>query len=89
MQVKTERGVLPEDHPERVASRLGLAISALEREDSGAAAAILEAYMDDEEDRTSKVSVSHNSCQSPTPTRCQLASKQLKGRAEVWWRAAL
>ena len=88
MQVKTERGVLPEDHPERVAVRLGLAISALEREDSGAAAAILEAYMDDEEDRISKVSMSHH-CQCPSPTRCQLAGERLQGRAEVWWRAAL
>ncbi len=55
MQVRSERGVLPEDHPERVATRLGLAISALEREDSAAATSILEAYMDDEEDRITKV----------------------------------
>ena len=60
MQVKTERGVLPEDHPERVAVRLGLAISALEREDSGSATSILEAYMDDEEERIFKVYRSHN-----------------------------
>lgn len=84
MQVKTERGVLPEDHPERVAVRLGLAISALEREDSRAATAILESYMDDEEERISKVSMSYNFCQCPTPTHCELASKQLKGRAEAW-----
>ena len=63
--------MLPEDHPERVALRLGLAISALEREDSGAATAILEAYMDDEEERISKVSMSHN-CQCPSPTRCHM-----------------
>ena len=53
--MRSERGVLPEDHPERVATRLGLAISALEREDSAAATSILEAYMDDEEDRITKV----------------------------------
>ena len=55
LQVRTERGVLPEDHPERVATRLGLAISAVEREDISAATSILEAYMDDEEDRITKV----------------------------------
>ena len=55
LQVRTERGVLPEDHPERVATRLGQAISAVEREDSSAATSILEAYMDDEEDRVAKV----------------------------------
>ncbi len=54
-QVRSERGVLPEDHPERVATRLGLAISAVEREDTSAATSILEAYMDDEEDRITKV----------------------------------
>ena len=48
--------MLPEDHAERVATRLGLGISAVEREDASAATAILEAYMDDEEDRTTKVS---------------------------------
>ena len=55
LQVRSERGVLPEDHPERVATRLGLAISAVEREDISAATSILEAYMDDEEDRITKV----------------------------------
>ena len=48
--------MLPEGHAERVATRLVLAISAVEREDDSAATAILEAYMDDEEDRTTKVS---------------------------------
>ena len=55
MQVRAVRGVLPEDHPERVTTRLGLAISALEREDPAAATTILEAYMDDEEERIRKV----------------------------------
>ena len=62
MQVKTERGVLPEDHPERVTTRLGLAISALEREDSAAATSILEAYMDDEEERIHKVCKACHPC---------------------------
>lgn len=55
LQVRSERGVLPEDHVERVATRLGLAIRAVEREDTSAATSILEAYMDDEEDRATKV----------------------------------
>lgn len=53
--MRTERGLLPEDRPERVATRLGLAVSALEREDSAAASSTLEAYMDDEEERITKV----------------------------------
>ena len=66
LQVRSERGVLPEDHAERVATRLGLAISAVEREDASAATAILEAYMDDEEDRTTKVFA------APIMTRAQM-----------------
>ena len=88
MQVKTERGVLPEDHPERLAVRLGLAISALEREDSRAATSILEAYMDDEEERISKVSMSHD-CQCPSRVCYHIVGKQLNGRAKVWQRAVL
>ena len=84
--MKTERGVLPEDHPERVAVRLGLAVSALEREDSGAAASILEAYMNDEEERISKVRVA-DLCHRSSPATCHLAGKQLKGRATAWQRA--
>ena len=63
LQVRTERGVLPEDHPDRVASRLGQAISAVEREDSSAATSILEAYMDDEEDRIAKVCTERHAAQ--------------------------
>ena len=86
VQVRSERGVLPEDHPERVAVRLGLAISALEREDSGAATAILEAYMDNEEERISMVWI-FNCCHLSSPSRCHLPGKHLQGRPTARWRA--
>ena len=68
--MRTERGVLPEDHPERVATRLGLAISAVERADSSAATSILEAYMDDEEDRIVKVCTDQPPMQGSSLSAC-------------------
>ena len=40
---------------ERAETRLGLAISALERQDESAATAVLDSYMDDEEERITRV----------------------------------
>ena len=73
LQMRSERGVLPEDHPERVTTRLGLAISAVERGDSSAATSILEAYMDEEEDRITKV------CSMPLSAQAYLIACFLNG----------
>jgi hypothetical protein len=53
--VRTERGALPADHPQRTAARLGTAVAALERDDAATAAAVLTSYMADEEERIMKV----------------------------------
>jgi len=87
MQVRSERGVLPEDHPERVATRLGLAINALEREDSAAATSILEAYMDDEEDRITKVCLDQplvSSCMSGCVLHAQAVIFYVPGMEHSW-----
>lgn len=54
-QVRTERGLLPEEHPQRVEARLATAIGALQREDEPTATAVLTAYMADEEELIQKV----------------------------------
>ena len=56
-QVRTERGVLPEEHPQRVDARLATAIAALQREDEATATAVLTAYMADEEELIRKVCI--------------------------------
>lgn len=62
MQVRTERGVLPAEHPQRVDARLAAAISALQREDEASATSVITSYMADEEEAIRKV-CSH----SPSP----------------------
>lgn len=47
--------MLPPDHPQRVEAQLGAAIAALQREDENSAASVLQRYMDEEEERITKV----------------------------------
>ena len=54
-QVRTERGVLPAEHPQRADTRLAAAVAALERDNQDEAATLISAYMSDEEERILRV----------------------------------
>ncbi|BDA49119.1 hypothetical protein COCOBI_13-2290 [Coccomyxa sp. Obi] len=53
-EVRTERGVLPAEHPQRVEARLATAINALQREDDATATSVITSYMADEEEAIRK-----------------------------------
>lgn len=55
--MRTERGVLPAEHPQRVEARLASAINALQREDEASATSVIASYMSDEEEAIRKVCI--------------------------------